>query len=196
VPSSANFPGKALLGPDPKARGIFARVDRAAEITYEDGIWVGYRHYATKTVKTAFPFGFGLSYTTFRYSDLKLSAAEFGTGMSATVTITNTGKAAGREIAQLYLSAPGKSMPKPAIELKGFAKTKTLAPGESQTLSFAIAPRDLASFDEAASAWVAEAGTYTVKIGASSEDIRQTATFTKAKEERVASVSVAVAPTQ
>ena len=93
---------------------------------------------------------------------------------------------------QLYVSAPGTSMPKPAIELRGFAKTKVLAPGESQTLTFTITPRDLASFDEASSSWVAEAGTYTVKIGASSEDIRQSATFTKAKEERVGTVSGAV----
>ena len=63
VPSSANFPGKTLLGPDPKATGIFASVDRAAEVEYLDDIWVGYRHFATKGVKPAYPFGFGLSYT-------------------------------------------------------------------------------------------------------------------------------------
>jgi beta-glucosidase len=84
-------------------------------------------------------------------------------------------------------------MPKPAIELRGFAKTKVLAPGESQTLTFTITPRDLASFHEASSSWVAEAGTYTVKVGASSADIRQSATFTKAAEERIATVSVRVA---
>jgi beta-glucosidase len=85
-------------------------------------------------------------------------------------------------------------MPKPAIELRGFAKTKTLAPGDSQTLAFQLTPRDLASFDEPSSSWRAEAGTYTVKIGASSEDIRQTATFTKARDEKVGTVSVAVGP--
>jgi beta-glucosidase len=85
-------------------------------------------------------------------------------------------------------------MPKPSLELRGFAKTKLLKPGESETLSFTLSPRDLASFDAASSAWVAEAGTYTVKVGASSEDIRQTATFTKAAEERVASVSTSVGP--
>lgn len=192
VPSSANFPGKALLGPDPEARGVFAHVDREAEVIYEDDIWVGYRHFATKGVKTAYPFGFGLSYTTFGYSDLRLSATEFGAEITATVTITNTGQASGREVVQLYLSAPGQSMPKPAIELKGFAKTKSLSPGESETVSFTLTARDLASFDEGASAWVAEAGTYTVRIGASSEDLRQMATFTKAAEEEVAAVSTAV----
>jgi beta-glucosidase len=193
VPSAANFPGKTLVAADPQARGgVFGRGDREAEITYEDGVLVGYRHYATKGVKVAYPFGFGLSYTTFAYSGLKLSAAEFGTGLTATVTIKNTGKVAGREVVQLYLSAPGKSMPKPAIELKGFAKTKSLAPGESQVVTFKLVPQDLASFDEESSAWQAEAGSYTVKIGASSEDIRQTATFTKTKAEKLSTVSGAV----
>jgi beta-glucosidase len=194
VPSSANFPGKVLEGPDPNAtaRGPFGGGDRAAEVVYKDDIWVGYRHYATKGVRTAYPFGFGLSYTRFRYSDLKLSRATFEGELTASVTVTNTGEAAGREVVQLYLSAPGKVAPKPALELKGFAKTRTLKPGESQTLSFTLTGRDLASFDEASSSWLAEAGTYAVKIGASSEDIRQTATFVKAKEEKVERVSTSV----
>jgi beta-glucosidase len=194
VPSSANFPGVELEGPDPNATGFRAGQARAAEIRYEDDIWVGYRHYATKGVKTAYPFGYGLSYTTFQYSDLKLSAKEFQKQLTATVKVTNAGKSAGREIVQLYLSAPGKAMPKPALELRAFAKTKLLKPGESQTLSFTLSPRDLASFDGASSAWVAEAGTYAVKVGASSEDIRQTASFTKAQEETVATVSTSVGP--
>jgi beta-glucosidase len=143
-------------------------------------------------VKTAYPFGFGLSYTRFRYSDLKLSGAEFGKELKVTVTVTNVGDAAGREVVQLYLSAPGKTAPKPALELRGFAKTRTLKPGESQALSFTLTTRDLASFDEPSSSWLAEAGTYAVKIGASSEDIRQTSTFVKAKEEKVTTVSTSV----
>jgi beta-glucosidase len=134
-------------------------------------------------VKPAYPFGFGLSYTTFGYSGLKLSAPAFRDGLSASVTVTNTGQTPGREAVQLYLTAPGQTMAKPALELKGFAKTKTLKPGESEILTFTITPRDLASYDATASAWRAEAGTYTVKIGASSEDIRQTATFRNEREE-------------
>ncbi|HSD26804.1 MAG TPA: glycoside hydrolase family 3 C-terminal domain-containing protein [Vicinamibacteria bacterium] len=196
VPSSANFPGKVLEGPDPNAvaRGPFGRGDRAAEVVYEDDIWVGYRHYATRGVKTAYPFGFGLSYTQFRYSDLKLSGAELQKELTASVTVTNTGKAAGREIVQLYITAPGKAVPKPALELRGFAKTKTLKPGESETVSFALTPRDLASFDEPSSSWLAESGTYTAKVGASSEDVRQTATFVKPREEKVATVSTSMGP--
>jgi beta-glucosidase len=188
IPSSANFPGKTLLGPDPNARGPF-NSDRAAEVSYDDDIWVGYRHFATRGVPTAYPFGFGLSYTDFRYSDLKLSAAAFDKELTASVTITNTGRVPGREVAQMYVSAPGKALPKPALELKGFAKTRLLEPGESQSVQFTLSPRDLASFDPASSSWRAEAGTYTVRLGASSADIRQSATFTKAQEESVASVS-------
>jgi beta-glucosidase len=189
VPSASNFPGKTILGPDPNAPANIMDGDREAEVEYLEGVFVGYRHYATKRVKVAYPFGYGLSYTTFAYSGLELSAKEFAGELTATVTVKNTGKVAGREVVQMYVSAPGKSMPKPAIELRGFAKTKTLAPGEAQTITFTIKPRDLASFDEASSSWMAEAGTYTVKIGASSEDIRQTATFTKAQEEKVATVA-------
>ncbi len=192
VPSSAGFPGKVLEGPDPNATGFRANQARAAEVTYDDSIWVGYRHYATRGVKTAYPFGYGLSYTTFDLSGLKLGSASFQKELTATVKVANTGKAAGREVVQLYLSAPGKD--KPALELRAFTKTKLLKPGESEVVSFKLVPRDLASFDPASSSWVADAGTYTVKVGASCEDIRQTATFTKAKQETLARVTGPVGP--
>jgi beta-glucosidase len=101
-----------LEGPDPNAtaRGPFGRGDRAAEVVYEDDIWVGYRQYATKGVKTAYPFGFGLSYTRFDYSDLKLSRADFEKELNASVTVTNTGKAVGQDVVQLYLTAPARSL--------------------------------------------------------------------------------------
>jgi beta-glucosidase len=189
VPSSASFPGKTLLGPDPNARGGFFAGDRAAEVSYDDDIWVGYRYFATKGVAPAYPFGFGLSYTQFQYGEVKLSAPELERELRASVTVTNTGRSLGREVVELYLSPPGKAAPRPVLELKGFAKTRTLPPGESETLTFTLVPRDLAWFDEASSSWRTEAGTYTVKIGASSADIRQTATFSKAKDETVASVA-------
>jgi beta-glucosidase len=169
------------VGPDPDVRGPFAG-DRAAEVAYEDDIWVGYRHFATKGVTPAYPFGFGMSYAAFGYSGLKVSPPGSDKKMTAVVTVTNTGKVAGREVVQMYVSAPGQSMPKPALELRGFAKTGLLAPGASQVMTFTLSPRDLASFDAASASWKVEAGTYTVKVGASSADIRQTATFTRAAE--------------
>ncbi|MCG6924110.1 MAG: glycoside hydrolase family 3 C-terminal domain-containing protein [Acidobacteria bacterium] len=187
VPSSANFPGTVLEGPDPTAPPSPFRRDRAAEVEYTDGVFVGYRHFVTRGVKTAYPFGFGLSYTRFEYSDLTLSGTELDDALTARVTVKNAGSAAGREVVQLYVSAPGKDLPKPAIELRAFGKTRTLQPGESETLSFTLTARDLASFDEASSSWRVEPGAYAVKVGASSEDVRQTATFTKAEEETAAS---------
>ena len=149
-----------------------------SEVTYEEGIYVGYRYYNTFDVKTAYPFGYGLSYTTFKYSDLKLSSKTFNGSVTATVTVTNTGDEAGREVVELYVSAPVKSMQKPEEELRAFGKTKTLDPKASQILSFTLTAKDLESFDTARSAWVAEGGTYKVKIGASSTDIKKTAKFT------------------
>ncbi len=179
VPSAKTFPGKEF--PD-QATGEEFRRQMPAEVTYEDGIYVGYRYYNTFKVEPAYEFGYGSSYTTFNYSDMKLSAPAFKGKIKATVAITNSGKVAGKEVVELYLSAPAAKMDKPAIELKGFAKTHLLQPGESQTLSFEIVPKDLASYDTQNEQWVAESGNYTVSIGASSKDIKQSAKFTLGKE--------------
>ena len=179
VPSAKTFPGKEF--PD-QATGEGFRRQMPAEVTYEDGIYVGYRYYNTFKVDPAYEFGYGSSYTTFNYSDIKLSAPAFKGKIKATVTITNSGKVAGKEVVELYLSAPAAKMDKPAVELKGFAKTHMLQSGESQTLSFEIVPKDLASYDTQNEQWVAESGNYTISIGASSKDIKQTAKFTLGKE--------------
>ena len=109
-----------------------------AEVTYEEGIYVGYRYYNTFNVKTAYEFGYGLSYTNFNYSNLTLSSSIFSGKIIATVTITNSGSVAGKEVVQLYLNAPAKKTDKPSEELKAFAKTNLLQPGKSQTLKFVI----------------------------------------------------------
>jgi beta-glucosidase len=183
-PSSATFPGKTLQDDQPKVdagiMSLFAATP--SEITYNDGIYVGYRYFESFKVKPSYEFGYGLSYTTFEYSNLKLSSSKFSGKMTVTVDIKNTGKTSGKEVVELYLNAPVKKLDKPVIELKGFAKTRLLQPGESQTLSFTLDGRSLSSFDPGLSAWIADAGTYTVKIGASSRDIRQNATFTLAKD--------------
>lgn len=157
-------------------------VDNPTNVTYEEGIYVGYRYYNTFKVKPSYEFGFGLSYTKFDYSDLKLSSKDFNGSITASVTVKNSGKTAGKEVVQLYLSAPSKSIDKPVEELKAFGKTKELKPGESETLTMTLNPKDLASFIESQHSWIAEPGKYKIGIGASSLDIRKTAEFSLASE--------------
>lgn len=178
VPSSKNFPGTPA--------------DHPKDVVYEEGIYVGYRYYNSFDVKTSYPFGYGLSYTSFAYSNLKLSSSTFKGSVQATVTITNTGKVAGKEVVQLYLSAPAKRLDKPVQELKGFAKTDLLKPSTSQTITFILKAKDLASFNTEQTAWVADSGEYTVRIGASSDDIKLTKSFKLAKELEVEKVHKAL----
>ena len=156
--------------------------ENPTNVTYEDGIYVGYRYFNTFNVKPSYEFGYGLSYTSFDVSNLKLSAATFANKITATITVKNSGTTAGKEVVQLYLSAPSKNTDKPSSELKAFAKTNLLQPGESQTITLTIYPKDLASFVTAKNAWIAEYGTYKVAIGTSSLNIKQTANFSVAKE--------------
>jgi len=142
---------------------------------YRDGIWVGYRYFETAGKEVSYPFGFGLSYTTFEYSKPVVKAT--ANGFTATITVKNTGKVAGREAVQLYVTAPAGGLEKPARELKAFAKTRELAPGESQTLTMTVDNYALASFNEANSQWEAAAGNYTVAFAASVKDVRATSNY-------------------
>ena len=142
---------------------------------YTDGIWVGYRYFQTAGVEVSYPFGHGLSYTEFEYSKPVVKAT--ADGFTATVTVTNTGKSAGKEVVQLYVTAPEGGLAKPAYELKEFVKTKELQPGESQTVTMTVSNYDLASFNTAASAWESPAGTYKVHFASSVEDIRLTSEY-------------------
>ena len=121
----------------------------------------------------AYPFGFGLSYTTFEFSKPVVKVK--GNTVEVSITVKNTGSVAGKEVAQVYVTAPKGRIEKPAQELKAFAKTRELQPNESQTMTMTIPVRDLASFDETNSQWLAEAGTYSFKIGNSSRNILATA---------------------
>ncbi len=177
--SAKNFPGKEFK--DKPVPGMFGQKAFEAEVTYEEGVYVGYRYYNTFGVKPAYEFGYGLSYTDFTYSDLKLSSSTFTDKLTATLTVTNSGKTTGKEVVQLYISAPAGKLDKPAAELKAFAKTGILKPGESQTFTFNITARDLASYQPNITSWVADAGTYTVKIG-TSQTVKQSASFKLAKE--------------
>jgi beta-glucosidase len=180
MPSAKNFPGVPANNP--------------AEVNYEEGIYVGYRYFNTFAKKTSYEFGYGQSYTSFAYGKPKLSSKAFSDKIVVSIPVKNVGKAAGKEIVQIYLGAPAKKMHKPESELKAFGKTRLLQPGESQLLTFSIAERNLASFDTDSSSWVAEAGTYVLKIGASSIDIRQTASFTLAKDTVVEKNAKACSP--
>jgi beta-glucosidase len=190
--TARNFPG--IEFPDKATTGMMGMKAIPAEVTYEEGIYVGYRYYNTFSVKPAYEFGYGLSYTNFAYSNLTLSAKSFNGKITASIDVTNTGKAAGKEVVQVYVSAPSKKLQKPAEELKAFGKTNLLQPGQKQTLQFVIAAKNLASFDTNTTSWVAEAGKYEVRVGASSAAIKQTASFQLAKDIIVEKCNKVLAP--
>ena len=173
--SSKNFPsdgkGSDIMGDMSKWKDV----KNVGYTLYDEDIYVGYRYFDTFDKTVSYPFGYGLSYTTFSYNDVK--AADNGSNISVSVTVTNTGKRPGKEVAEVYVTAPKGAIEKPAQELKAFAKTRTLQPGESQTLTMNIDKGDLASFNTKQSAWVADGGSYTFKVGASSRDIKGTATL-------------------
>jgi len=181
VPSAKNFPGKDLPLP-PGQTTVNPMTGRPSEVTYQEGVYVGYRYFDSFKVKPAYEFGYGLSYTSFKISDVKVSSPNFNGSISVRATVKNTGKVAGKEVVQLYLSAPTQKLDKPEQELKGFAKTNVLAPGQSQFLVFTLRASDLASFYTDRSAWVADAGEYKVNVGTSSRNIAKTVSFKLAKE--------------
>jgi beta-glucosidase len=170
-PAAQGFPGRVLVGPAPDDTSLLGNSAREAEVEYHDGIWVGYRHFNTRNAEVAYPFGYGLSYTDFDYSDLTLEHSA-DSGLQATVKVRNTGTRAGSEVVQVYVSAPQTGLQKPREELRAFAKTGLLQPGQAQTLKFEIAGRELASYDASQGRWVAAAGSYQLRVGASSRDIR------------------------
>jgi beta-glucosidase len=167
VPSSSSFPKSWADQPD--------------SLVYSEGIYVGYRYYDTYKIKPAYEFGYGLSYTNFSVSDLKLNSTKFNGKTDVSITVKNTGSVAGKEVVQLYISAPAKNIDKPIKELKAFAKTKLLQPGESVKLKFRINASDLASYIPSKAAWTAEEGEYLVQMGVSSRNIVQNKTFTLTK---------------
>lgn len=145
--------------------------DRSGQVDYKEGIYVGYRGFERDKTQPQFPFGFGLSYTTFQYGQPTVQVSS--DQASVEVTVRNTGSVAGKEVAQVYVSAPkNKQMDKPVKELKGFAKTRLLQPGESETLRISIPRSELASWNETTHQWQVDSGTYTLQVGASSADIR------------------------
>ncbi len=182
IPSSANFPANysdgnsidlaALMGGARTPRVLRKDIDYTE---YAEDLMVGYRYFTTAGKNVSYPFGYGLSYTTFEYSKPSVKVGK--DGITATITVKNTGSVAGKEAVQLYVSAPAGGLQKPACELKAFAKTKELKPGETQTLTLTFDAYTLASFNEGTSAWETAAGAYKAFFGASVADIRATASF-------------------
>ena len=189
-PSTKNFPQGYDMYSYKEMKGWGTEIKGEDYSNHEEGIYVGYRYFDTFRKEVAYPFGFGLSYTTFEFS--KPAVKVNGNTVTINVTVKNTGNVSGKEVAQVYVTAPKGRIEKPAHELKAFAKTRELQPGESQTLTMTVERRDLASFDEANSQWLTEAGLYTFRIGNSSRNILTTAT-TKIQE-YTEQVSNALAP--
>lgn len=155
-PDAPNFPGQH------------------AEVRYDEGIYVGYRHFDKKDIEPLFPFGFGLSYTTFACRNLRLSQDAFRPGdtVIVSVDVTNTGTRAGAEVVQLYVHDPEPKLDRPVRELKGFTKLE-LAPGATKNVRLAVRARDLAYFDETGHQWKADAGKYDIEVGTSSRELPQ-----------------------
>jgi len=192
VPSAKNFPGKEL--PMPTGQTANPMRGKPSEVTYQEGIYVGYRYYDSFKIKPAYEFGYGLSYTKFNLSDINVSSPDFNGSIKVKVSVKNTGALSGKEVVQLYLSAPNQNIDKPEQELKAFAKTGLLAPGQSQTLVFTLHTSDLASFYTDKSAWIADAGEYKVNVGTSSRDIAKTVTFKLAKAMVTEKTHIALKP--
>ena len=189
-PSTRNFPGLVDFYSYQNERSGGRQMRNYDYTNHEEDIYVGYRYFDTFNKEVSYPFGFGLSYTSFQYTQPKVKVGS--DVITAQVTVKNTGDVAGKEVVQLYVTAPKGQLEKPAQELKAFAKTRELQPGESQTLTMEVPVRMLASFDEAGSQWLTEAGNYTFKMGSNSRDIRCSATAKVAKYTE--KVSNALAP--
>ena len=171
--STRNFPGNIDFYSFKEMSAAKKDIPGYTYTNHEEDIYVGYRFFDTFQKNVAYPFGYGLSYTTFSFSKptVKTKGKD---AVEVSITVKNTGKVAGKEVAQVYVQAPQGRLEKPVQELKAFAKTRELQPGESQVLTMTIPVRELASFDEAGSQWITEAGTYTFRIGNSSRDIAAT----------------------
>ncbi|MCE5332462.1 MAG: glycoside hydrolase family 3 C-terminal domain-containing protein [Bacteroidales bacterium] len=181
VPSYKNFPLDIALNMKELLSGSKPENRPNIDFTnYEEDIYVGYRYYLTNNKRVSYPFGYGLSYTNFEYSAPEISEKK---GVyTVTISVKNIGTTAGKEVVQLYVAAPKGILQKPAKELKAFAKTKLLQAGEMHRIELRFSASDIASFDEKDGQWIVEVGNYSIQIGTSSADIRQSVKFTISDE--------------
>ncbi len=175
--SDANFPksGKMMRMTDMFKTGEVIPESKQIKnedfTEYEEGIYVGYRHFDKQGLDVSYPFGFGLSYTNFDYSAMEVQVS--GDTISVGVSVTNTGEVTGKEVVQLYVSKVGTTIDRPIRELEAFGKTQALAPGESEVLKMTVMISELRYWDEGSNGWKLEPGEYKVLVGASSRDIRE-----------------------
>lgn len=173
--SSLNFPIDQKIDRRWSVKtGLTHKVKNVDYTLYDEGIYVGYRWFDTQKLQVSYPFGYGLSYTTFEYG--KLSVENNQGKIIVQVSVKNTGRKAGKEVVQLYVEAPSGKLDKPVHELKAFGKTNLLEPGDSQVITLTVDTDDLASFDEEQSAWVTDGGKYKFVVAASSRDLRGSVT--------------------
>lgn len=173
--SSLNFPIDQKIDRRWSVKtGLTHKVKNVDYTLYDEGIYVGYRWFDTQKLQVSYPFGYGLSYTTFEYG--KPSVENSQGKVTIRVSVKNTGRKAGKEVVQLYVEAPAGKLDKPVHELKAFGKTRLLKPGESQVVTLTVHTDDLASFDEEQNAWVTDGGKYKFVVAASSRDLRGSVT--------------------
>jgi beta-glucosidase len=163
---------------DSPAHALHAYPGTNSTEVYKEGLLVGYRWFDTKKIEPLFPFGYGLSYTTFQYSNLKLISGPAGVGAAVTVEfdLANTGSRAGAEVAEVYVRELHPALPRPFKELKGFKKV-SLQPGEKQRVSIILDRNAFAHYDPDKKGWVADKGAYRIFVGSSSRDLRLSGTF-------------------
>ncbi len=168
TPASFNFPGEQ------------------GDVLYGERFFVGYRYYDEKKIEPLFPFGYGLSYTQFEYTDMKVSSSQISDTdeLEVKVTVKNTGSVSGKEVVQIYVSDKECTLQRPVRELKKFTKVD-LKPGESKELTFKLKGRDFSYYDAKREMWIAESGEFTISVAASSRDIRQTQTITLKSEQQI-----------
>ena len=196
IPSAATFPGTPLSDEIVIDPYLGMPLGKRSEIEYNEGIYVGYRYFDTFQQAVSYPFGYGLSYTDFSYSNPTISSNTFGGELSISVKVTNIGKTPGKEVVELFINAPVGQLEKPQQELKGFAKTNLLAPGHSEILTFSLDALRLASYNAKLSQWVVEKGQYQVNLSASSRDVKQQLSFTVDKTLVLGDKLVSIKPKQ
>lgn len=198
VPSQADFP----MADSVKVEDILkmfigkrqpAHVKNIDYTEYNDGIYIGYRYYQTKNMPVSFPFGYGLRYTKFKYENPKVTKDEQG-NLKIEIMVKNVGKIAGREVVQVYVSAPGKDMDKPERELRGFAKTQILQPGSTEMVAINIPYHNLASFNEKDNQWQVESGDYKVMIAKNAAEVKPLTYVIKEKGSVVSKVRPFLSP--